>query len=180
VLTQIAGESLAALFAREIANPIGMPASEWSWGNFGSQDGLLVNGGGGNNSRGIRTNSRTLARLCHLYLARGRWDGVQVLASEWIAQATRTQVPYTVPNSGGGTGPGAYGQGWFANGFVNATTRLWPNAPAGAYMAAGFNQNRCWVVPEWKMVIVRGGTNGGNYTASEENEFLRRVDLAVQ
>jgi hypothetical protein len=29
------------------------------------------------------------------------------------------------------------------------------------------------------MVIVRAGTNGGNYTASVENEFLRRVGLAV-
>jgi CubicO group peptidase (beta-lactamase class C family) len=142
VLTQIAGESLESLFEDEVADAIGMPSGEWSWGDFGLQNGLVINGGGGNDSKGIFTNARTLARFCHLHLARGRWNGAQVVPSEWIAHATRTQVPYTVPQSGGGLGSGAYGFGWFTNGFVNATTRLWPNAPPRAYMAAGFNQNR--------------------------------------
>jgi len=178
VLTQIAGESLAQLFEREVADPIGMPAAEWSWGDFGSQSGLLVNGGGGNKGKGIYTNARTLARFCQLFLARGRWDGAQIVPSEWVAQATRTQVPYTVPNVGGGIGPGTYGYGWFTNGYVDATNRLWPDAPPGAYMAAGFNQNRCWVVPGWNAVIVRAGTSGGGYSVAQENEFLRLLGLA--
>ena len=101
------------------------------------------------------------------------------MPSEWVAQATRAQVPYTTPNQGGGIGPGIYGYGWFTNGLVDASTRLWPDAPHGAYMAAGFNQNRCWVVPEWNAVVVRTGTNGGNYSTATENEFLRRLGLAM-
>jgi CubicO group peptidase (beta-lactamase class C family) len=179
VLTQIGVEPLVDLFRREVADPIGMPSGEWSWGDFGFQNGLLVNGGGGNQGEGIRTNARTLARFCHLFLAGGSWDGVQLVPSEWVAEATRSQVPYSTPNEGGGIGPGSYGYGWFTNGFVTTGSRLWPDAPAGAYMAAGFNQNRCWIIPEWSIVVVRTGTNGGNYTPAEENEFLRRLALAV-
>lgn len=179
VLTQIAGESLQELLEREVTGPIGM--SGWYWGDFGYHDGLLVNGGGGNNGEGVKSDARTLARLCHLHLARGSWDGVQVLPSEWIDNATRTRVPYTVPNLGGGIGPGTYGHGWFANGYVDADTRLWPDAPAGAYMAAGYRHNRCWIVPEWHMVITHvGGSTSDNYTPAEENEFLRRMGLAIQ
>ena len=59
------------------------------------------------------------------------------------------------------------------------TTARYDKEFCRTYMAAGFNQNRCWVIPDWRMVIVRAGTNGGGYPIDAENEFLRQVGLAL-
>ncbi|OVE77216.1 hypothetical protein BVX98_03285, partial [bacterium F11] len=77
VLTQIADEPLQDLFKREIADPIGMNMANWSWGNWGTLDGHLVNGGAGNKSKGIHITTRELARFGLLFLNRGQWDGQQ-------------------------------------------------------------------------------------------------------
>ncbi|MCK4628213.1 MAG: serine hydrolase, partial [Sedimentisphaerales bacterium] len=45
-LTRIAKEPIKDLFKRRIADPIGM--KNWKWGDWGTIDGLLVNGGAGN------------------------------------------------------------------------------------------------------------------------------------
>jgi CubicO group peptidase (beta-lactamase class C family) len=47
VLTRVAGEPLKALFKRRIADPIGMDPAAWDWMDFGTVDGLVVNGGAG-------------------------------------------------------------------------------------------------------------------------------------
>ena len=39
-------------------------------------------------------------------------------------------------------------------------TRKWPAALPGTLAAVGFNNNHCSVIPEWRMVVVRLGTDG--------------------
>jgi hypothetical protein len=38
--------------------------------------------------------------------------------------------------------------------------RMWPAAPPRAFAASGFNNNKCFVIPEWRMVVVRLGLDG--------------------
>ena len=58
---------LSNYFRRKIADPIGMDNTQWDWHDWGIIDGLLVNGGAGNKSKGIHISARELARFGHLF-----------------------------------------------------------------------------------------------------------------
>ena len=162
VLTQTAGEPLEALFKRRIADPIGMDPTKWRWRNRGTVKGLLVNDAAG----GIDTTARELARFGHLFLNRGNWKGEQLVSAAWVHQATSVQVPATIPHNAISTrqkridGRGVYGYNWWVNGIKPDGTREWLGAPVGTYAASGLNENNCFVIPEWHMVVVRMGTEG--------------------
>jgi len=163
VLTHIAGEPLEELFRRRIADPIGMNRTNWDWGHLGTVDGRLVNGGSGNNGGVMKISAREAARLGLLFLNRGKWNGKQLISERWVDVATRVQVPATVPHGFGerdDEGPGEYGFNWWINGVKPDGKRKFPHAPPGTYCGAGHNNNYCFVVPEWNMVIVRLGLDG--------------------
>ena len=180
VLTRIAAEPLEQLFQRKIAEPIGMDTSYWDWHDWGIIDGLIVNGGAGNKSRGIHISASELARLGHLFLNRGQWDGKQLLSSAWVDMATRPQVEQSLPafDSIGNGGPGTYGFNWWVNGVGSDGFRKWPSAPSDTYAALGHNNNVCFVIPRWNMVIVRLGVDG-NIPDSKWDLFLKMVSEAV-
>jgi CubicO group peptidase (beta-lactamase class C family) len=175
VLARIAGEPIAELFRRRIADPIGMAPEGWRWGDFGEHGGLLVNGGAGNKSQGIFISAREMARFGHLMLNEGRWNSEQLLSRDWVVQATSTRVPASLPASSG-----AYGFNWWCNGQDADGQLRWPDAPAGTFAAEGHNNNRCFVIPEWRMVIVRLGLDAGDHrtTNQEWSEFLGLVGKA--
>jgi CubicO group peptidase (beta-lactamase class C family) len=162
VLTRIAGEPAGDLFRRSIADPAGFDPDGWVWGNFGAIGGVLVNGGAGNKGKGIDISALEMARFGHLFLNHGCWAGRQLLSAKWVDLATAAQVPPSVPCSGkrSSDGPGRYGFNWWTNGPGRYGRRRWPSAPPGTYAAKGFNNNRCFVIPEWNMVFVRLGQDG--------------------
>lgn len=162
LLTRVAGEPIEDLFQRCIADPIGIDPADWMWGDFGDVDGLRINGGAGNRKKGIHISALDLARFGHLFLNRGLWEDRQLLSSSWTEQATKPQVSPAIPSAGGKSegGPGSYGFTWWTNGVRTDGTRRWPDAPPGTYAAVGFNNNRCFVVPEWNLILVRLGRDG--------------------
>jgi len=157
VLTRIAGEPLEELFRRRIADPIQMNSSKWDWGDLATIDGIVINGGSGNSQKHMFISARDMARFGHLYLNAGRWNGQQLISRDWVRQATSVQVPATRPWQSRSEGPGCYGFNWWTNGQIPEGQRKWPSAPAGTFAAEGHNNNRCFVVPEWNMVVVRLG-----------------------
>ena len=163
VLTTIAGESIEQLFKRRIADPIGMDVAGWDWGDFGQVDGLTVNGGAGNNGKHVQITARQLTRFGHLLLNRGQWNGRQLISREWVDAATSVQVS-TATNWGHKAsdidGRGVYGFNWWVNARKPNGERKWPGAPRGTFAASGYNNNKCFVVPEWQMVVVRLGLDG--------------------
>jgi CubicO group peptidase (beta-lactamase class C family) len=180
VLTRLAGEPLDALFKRRIADPIGMKPSAWKWGDFGVVDGLRVNGGSGNAGKHVQISARELARLGHLFLNKGRWNERQLIPEEWIREATSVQVPAATTNAwtkSGINGPGQYGFNWWRNARGPDGQMLWPGAPADAFGASGHNNNKMFVIPSWRMVIVRLGLDQGDrkWTDAEQGEFLGLV-----
>lgn len=187
VLTRIAGEPMEALFKRRIAEPIGMNDERWDWGDFGEVNGSVVNGGAGNNGNHVQISARELARFGHLILNRGNWNGRQLLSAKWIDQATRVQVPATLPlghAESGIPGPGAYGLNWWVNGRKPDGALKWPGVPANTFAAMGHNNNVLFVVPAWNMVIVRLGldeTGDGGFKIEDATfaTFLREIGDAV-
>ena len=65
------------------------------------------------------------------------------------------------------------------NGIKPDGKRQWPGAPAGTFAAAGFNNNKCFVVPEWGMVVVRLGLDG-NVKDEVWDGFFERLREAVK
>jgi CubicO group peptidase (beta-lactamase class C family) len=182
VLTHIAKEPLAELFRRRIADPIGMNRTNWSWGVLGTEDGLAINGGSGNNSGPMKISARETARFGLLFLNRGNWNGQQLLSAQWVDEATKVQVPASLPHgfaSRNAEGPGEYGFNWWINGIKPDGQRKFPDAPDGTYCGAGHNNNLCFVIPEWNMVIVRLGLDG---KAKDKiwSDFLAKVGEALQ
>jgi CubicO group peptidase (beta-lactamase class C family) len=183
VLTRIAGEPLDALFKRRIADPIGMNPAAWKWGDFGQVDGLRINGGSGNANKHIQISARELARLGHLFLNEGNWNGRQLIPRDWIRQATSVQVPATLTNAwpqSGIEGPGQYGFNWWRNAPGPDGILTWPGAPPDTFAASGHNNNTLFVIPSWRMVIVRLGLDQADrkWSAAAQGAFLRLVGEA--
>jgi hypothetical protein len=190
VLTQIAQEQISVLFRQRIAGPIGMDSSSWSWGDYGIVDGYLLNGGGGNGSKGVEITAREMARFGHLFLNRGNWDGNQVLSTGWVDDATQNHVPASIflfrdINTGPETGHmdiegrGIYGYHWWVNGITVAGSRSMPDAPLGTFYRSGYNDNFVVVVPEWDIVIVRLGLDETvDDAASLWNDVLKLISEA--
>ena len=182
VLTRIAGEPIEDLFTRRIADPIGMT---WDWGDLGAVEGLRVNCGSGNANQHVRVSARELARLGHLFLNRGAWDGKQLLSAAWVEAATTTQVPPDLPlghAESGIDGRGVYGLNWWINGAKPDGDRKWPGAPPGTFSASGFNNNDLFVIPDWGMVVVRLGLDqatDGPVTDATYAQFLRLIGDAI-
>jgi len=160
ILTRLAKESLKELFKRRIADPIGM--KQWDWGEVGKLDnGLALNNAAGTpfTQPGIQTTACELARYGLLYLHRGNWNGRQLLSRSFISEATKNQVPVSLPNPQGADTAGRYGFYWWTNGIKRDGQRPWPAAPPNTFHAHGHSANFCFVIPEWQMVVVRTGTN---------------------
>jgi CubicO group peptidase (beta-lactamase class C family) len=157
LLTRIADEPLRDLFKRRIADPIGMPPDTWSWRDVGKIDGRIVCGGSGH----VAITARQFARFGHLYLNKGRWGAKQLLSKEWVEASTRPQaapaVPPHDPKAWYTHLPGRYGFNWWTNGVNVKGDRWWPSATPKMFGAQGNRNNYCFVIPEWRMVLVRMG-----------------------
>ncbi|MHC1768878.1 MAG: serine hydrolase domain-containing protein [Verrucomicrobiia bacterium] len=161
LLTKVAGEPMEELFRRRVAEPIGM--ADWDWGDLARIGGLTVNGGSGNSDKHIFITAREMARFGLLFLNQGRWKDRQLVPAKWVADATRVQVaasmPWAHPESSI-DGRGVYGFNWWRNGVRANGKRALPSAPEGLFWASGHNNNKCFVVPEWNLVVVRLGLDG--------------------
>jgi CubicO group peptidase (beta-lactamase class C family) len=168
-LTQIAGESLQDYLKRRILAPIGITTLNWKLDGTGK----VLNWTGG-----IEISAEDLARFGLLYLNRGNWDGRQLINAEWVDQATRVQVPASIPNALPNStrkGAGVYGFHWWPNGITPEGQRRWPDAPLSTYARSGYNNNDLFVIPVWNMVTVRLGLDEqeDDITTAEYNTFLR-------
>lgn len=175
VLTRAAGRDLLPILESRVFDPIGVSSS--SWHTEGEVDGVPIRNG----CTGVALSALDFARFGHLMLNGGVWAGERVLPEGWVAAATTVQVARDLPladtDRGRFDGRGCYGLNWWTNG----GGELMPDAPRGAYYAAGLHHNICLVIPEWEMVVVRLGEDrsakGG--TRATLNHFVRRLGQAV-
>lgn len=180
-LTKAGGEPLDKLFQRRIADPLGM--ERWLWGDFGYVDGVRVNGGGGDQFKGIHTSAESIARIGLLLLNKGKWNGQQLLSADWIARATIPQAPADLPmhdpNEWYKTIRGAYGYGFWVNGIRPDGNRMWPAAPDATFALQGNYNNICFVIPNWDMVVARLGTDSLRGAGSYNEVFSLLKDALL-
>lgn len=189
VLTMIAGTDLESYFKEYIAGPIGMNLENLTWKKYprhsvlDNPDNADVRDAAG----GVEITARELARFGLLFLNNGKWQDKQVINSDWVKEATKVQVPVTMEGRNDtqrqarlSRAVGRYGYNWWLNTIAKDGKRSYPDAPSGLYLALGYNNNVCFVIPEWDMVIVRMGVEG--YPRRSDmvwNEFLKKIGEAI-
>ena len=97
---------------------------------------------------GLRLRLRDLAKLAQLYLNEGKWNGHQILTSEWCRRATSPLYKFSE------TSKASYGYLWWIYDYpYNGRT-------VRAYFASGLGWQYSLAIPELDLVI---GLNAGNY-----------------
>lgn len=144
------GEVNAALVQAALARATGLPAAEYArtrlFAPLGIRDYAFgadpASPSGG--ARRLSIRPRDLAKLGHLYLREGRWDGRQLVPAAWIAASTRKQIDSSAQNLNLYVrGPG-YGFFWWVE-------------ETGGYSAASAPGEYLFVVPEADLVAVFTG-----------------------
>ena len=152
----VAGREIAEYLEERLFSRIGIEAA-WEL-----QGGSGFLGPRTNAHTGLHMSGRDLARVGHLLLHGGEWDGAQLVPREWIEKATSPSQAYWP----------TYGYGFW----TNATGDWLPGVPRDLFLLAGYGGNRCYVIPSQDLVVVRVG-NGPE--RSDESSLLTDVLDAV-
>jgi CubicO group peptidase (beta-lactamase class C family) len=152
-LSKATGIPAAEFAERYLFEPLGIEQHRWIFG----PDSLPHMGGG------LYLRPRDMARIGQLVLDGGRWDGRQVVASDWIAASMQRVVGDAWAF---GERPVDYGYlWWIADGAGSGQ-----GTPEDIYIAAGSRGQWIIIIPEHEMVVVATGWEHGD-------EWVAPVDL---
>jgi CubicO group peptidase (beta-lactamase class C family) len=125
---------------------------------------------------------RSMARFGLLLLNKGKWDQTTILAdTDYLNTQTNTSQSYNP----------SYGYLTWLNGKSNYMLpqlqfvfpgALVPNAPADMYSALGKNDQKIYVVPSQKIVVIRMGDSAGNTQlalSSFDNELWGKLKTII-
>jgi CubicO group peptidase (beta-lactamase class C family) len=157
VVAAATGQTWDTYFNTKLKNPIGM-------------NGMWVQNQVGNV---YWSTARSMARFGLLALNNGKWKGVQLVNSNFMQQATTTSQQINE----------AYGYLWWLNGKASYRLpqtqfqfngKIIPSAPDDMYCALGKNDQKIYIIPSRKLVIVRMGNaaDSVNMALSDFDEVL--------
>ena len=147
VVAQASGQTWPNYFNTKLRDKLGMTGGSW----INSGDGLSV----------YWSTSRNMARFGLMQLNKGKWNGTQVINEAFFNQATNTSQSINL----------GYGYLWWLNGKASYhlpqsqlqfNGSVIPGAPNDMFMALGKNDQKIYVVPSRKMVIIRMGDAADN------------------
>lgn len=166
VVEAASGLSYNSYFQSKIRNRIGM-------------NGLWIKNGYNNI---YYSNARSMARFGLLLLNKGRWDGTSILAdTNYFNAQVNTSQNLNL----------SYGYLTWLNGksshMLPATSLVFnggiaPNAPSDMYAALGKNDQKIYVVPSQRLVVIRMGESAGNVqlaVSSFDNELWGRLKTVI-
>ena len=160
VIEQASEQTWNAYFNSKLRDKIGMNGV---WLKSGTSGDLSV----------YWSNTRSMARFGLLFLNKGKWDKAQILNEDFFHQATNSSQTINQ----------AYGYLWWLNGKTSYhlpqsqyqfNGSLIPNGANDMFMALGKNDQKIYVIPSKKMVVIRMGDS-----ADETNFALSDFDNAL-
>ncbi len=157
VVAEASGQAFGAYFNAKLRDRIGMS------GTWISNGGLQV----------YWSNARSMARFGLLMQRNGKWQDEVIVNPEYLADTTQSSQALNP----------AYGYMWWLNGkssYMLPQTQftfsgpIIPTAPSDMYAAMGKNDQKIYVVPSKKMVVIRMGNtaDGSNFALSDFDEVL--------
>lgn len=164
-------------------------ATGTSWNNYFNSKlrnkiGMANNGFWLNNTDGTRvyySTTRSMARFGLLALNYGKWNNEIIVNENYFKEATNTSQNLNL----------AYGYLWWINGKssymlpqvqLTFSGTLIPNAPTDMFMALGKNDQKIYVVPSKKMVVIRMGdaADSSNFALSGfDNELWQKINAFI-
>lgn len=168
IVAEAAGKDFEDYFSEKLKNKIGM---DGYW-NFGPVFTIY------------HSTTRSMARFGLLALNGGKWKSEQIVNTSFFTESTSTSQNINP----------AYGYLWWLNGkskymLPNEQTVydgvLIPNAPADMYAAMGAFDQRLYVIPGKKMVVVRMGnasdpSNPDFAVSGFDNELWTRINAVIK
>lgn len=165
VIAQASGQSWSSYFNTKLRDRIGMTGT---W--LDSGDDLSV----------YWSTTRSMARFGLLALNKGKWRQEQVVNEAYFSQAINTSQNINL----------SYGYLWWLNGKQSYhlpgtqfqfNGSIIPTAPADMYSALGKNDQKIYVIPSKKMVIIRMGdaADDVNMALSDFDEVVWQKIMAV-
>ena len=130
IVQKVTGQRLLDWLTPRLFAPLGIEDAAWERCPRGYDTG----------GWGLSLRTEDIAKFGQLLLAKGRWDGRQLIAESWIDEATRAQVPNDRPNE-----PADWTQGY---GY-----QFWQSRHGG-YRGDGAFGQFCVVMPEQDAVLV--------------------------
>jgi CubicO group peptidase (beta-lactamase class C family) len=137
IVQRVTGQTMTQYLRSRLLDPVGAGATSWLQHPAGRDLGFS----------GLHATTDTIARLGQLYLRGGSWHGRQLLAPEWVAQATRSQISTARPADPVSAQQPDWQQGY---GF-----QFWMSRHG--YRGDGAYGQFCVVLPEQDAVIVMTG-----------------------
>ena len=122
IIQETTGMSAADFAAEHLFGPLGIDDVAWP----ANPQGISIGWGE------LRLRPQDMAKIGHLYLNQGRWDGEQIVPAAWIEASTREHIPATLADG--------YGYQWWVD-------------DAGYTMALGYAGQFIYVVPEQELVV---------------------------
>jgi CubicO group peptidase (beta-lactamase class C family) len=119
------------------------------------------------------SDTRSMARFGLMISAKGKWEGTQIVPESFLNEATNTSQNINL----------AYGYLWWLNGKssyhlpqsqLEFNGTLIPSAADDMYAALGKNDQKIYVVPSKKLVVIRMGdsADGSNFALSDFDDVL--------
>jgi CubicO group peptidase (beta-lactamase class C family) len=157
VVSQASGQTWSNYFNTKLRDKVGMS------GVWIPNDGLSV----------YWSNTRSMARFGLLIFAKGKWNSTQIINENYLNAATTSSQNLNQ----------AYGYMWWINGKTSFQLpqsqlqfngSLISNAPNDMYCALGKDDQKIYVVPSKKLVIVRMGNSADrtNFALSDFDTIL--------
>ena len=129
-ITRATGMSALKFGDQSLFGPLGISTRRWRADPEGNNNGALD----------LYLRSRDMAKIGHLYLNQGVWDGKQIVPAEWVAESTLKHTESPIAGWKGGD----YGYLWWV-------TSIDGHA---AFFAAGTGGQYIYVIPDLKIVSV--------------------------
>ncbi len=167
VISQASNQTWTSYFNAKLRDKIGMSGT---WMDLG---GLSV----------YWSSTRSMARFGLLIYAKGTWNNNLIISEDYLNEATNTSQSINQ----------AYGYLWWLNGKstfhlpqsqLQFNGSLIPNAPNDMYAALGKNDQKIYVVPSEKLVVIRTGevANPDNPTfalSGFDNELWGKINTLM-
>jgi CubicO group peptidase (beta-lactamase class C family) len=165
VVAASTGQTWTNYFNTKLRDKIGMTGGAWI-----QDGGLSVYG----------STTRNMARFGLLALNKGKWEDTQVVPQVYMENASATSQNINL----------AYGYLWWLNGKasyrlpqsqIQFNGKLIPSAPNEVYCALGKNDQKIYIVPSKKLVIIRMGeaADQTNFALTDFDEVLWQKINAV-
>jgi CubicO group peptidase (beta-lactamase class C family) len=129
IVQRYTGENLLRYLTPRLLAPLGISGSTWELSPQG------IDAGGW----GLTAKTEDVAGFGQLYLQHGEWNGEQLISADWVAEATRTQVPTQAEPE---RPDWAQGYGY-----------LFWRCRHGAFRADGKDGQFCIILPEADVVV---------------------------